>query len=181
MFLGNVKLRSNEIISDNKWHLVSYQRNKVVHSLTVDGKSVKFTSKESNSDRNYHILYIGENKTSMEATIEMEDFIWEYQNKKINFVEGVYELFSSSNDEYTVIPRGVTPMFNWELPIKDRYLNVSLTTGGSISKFHGISFNRMFYSNKCSEYLCAFCISVHRYTCKVLVFVYTDTERSLIL
>ena len=131
VLLDNVTLRSNEVISDNEWHLVSYQRNKILHSLTVDGKSVNFTSKESNSDRNYHILFIGENKTSMKATVEMEDFIWEYQNKEINFIKGVYELFSRSNDEYTVIPKGVTPMFNWELPTKDGYMNVSLTTAST--------------------------------------------------
>ena len=28
---------------------------------------------------------------------------------------------------------------------------------------------------------CPFCISVHRYSCEALVFVYTDTERPLIL
>jgi hypothetical protein len=67
----------------------------------------------------------------------MEDFIWEFQQQEINFVKGVYESFGSRSNEYVVISNGVVPLFNRKLPIRDRIVNVSLTTG--MGKYQDIS------------------------------------------
>ena len=48
--------------------------------------------------------------------------------------------------------------------------------------FHNFSdFNIFWRLISNLQYLCPFCISVHRYTCTALVSVYTDTERPLII
>jgi hypothetical protein len=116
--------------------LVSYLRDGNFHLLTVDGKTVNFTSRKSDSNTNYDILYIGETNTSTNLTVEMEDFIWEYQNKEINFVKGVYESFGGSTDEYMVIPSGVIPVFNWKLPVRNKGMNKTLTTGIDLRTFN---------------------------------------------
>jgi hypothetical protein len=132
-----IALSSSQIISDNKWHVVTYRRNGLSHALIVDKKTDVNFSSESNANRNYDILYIGENNTLTNATIEMEEFIWEFQQQEINFVKGVYESFGSRRNEYVVISNGVVPLFNRKLPIRDRIVNVSLTTG--MGKYQDIS------------------------------------------
>ena len=129
-FLDQDTLRSSDIISDNNWHFVRYRRNEKMLFLTVDENTVNLASAKSDPNTSYGILYIGDiNSASMNLTIEVEDFIWEYENTEVNFVKGVYESFGSSNDEYMIIPSGVIPIFNWKLSTRNKMTNMSLTTG----------------------------------------------------
>ena len=129
-FLDQDTLRSSEIISDDNWHFVRYRRNEKMLFLTVDENTVNLASAKSDPNTSYGILYIGDiNSVSMNFTIEVEDFIWEYENTEVNFVKGVYESFGSSNDEYMIMPSGVIPIFNWKLSTRNKMTNMPPTTG----------------------------------------------------
>ena len=122
-------LDSNVVINDNGWHLLSYERDEDFHSLNVDGEIINITCvNDFNSSISYDKLYIGENKTApLNFTMELEDFISKYENVEINFIKGLFQSFDASYDQYTIIPNGMLPVFNWQLPIRNNAINISTT------------------------------------------------------
>lgn len=105
------------MISDNQWHFVSFRKNGNILSLNVDENSVNLVSRNSDSNINYNVLFIGENNGRINSTIEIEDFIWEYQKNEVNFIKGVHESFGSSNSSnYMIVPDGTMPLFNKKIP-----------------------------------------------------------------
>ncbi|XP_028406187.1 uncharacterized protein LOC114528709 [Dendronephthya gigantea] len=117
---GGNSLNSNVTVTDNKWHFVSFRRDEKTLSLNVDEIGV---SRKSDSNINYNVLYIGEKSSRLNKTIEIEDFIWEYQNNEINFIKEVYASFGKSSSNYKIVPDGIMPLFN-----KKMSTNVTLST-----------------------------------------------------
>ena len=111
----NATLKTNSVVSDDKWHLIQYQRQKWKASLIIDRKE------EVESETKNHVyfkmdyyerLYIGQRPVD----ITFQDFIWEYNGKEVNFVNGLFDLYNDKNKDYMVIPKGTLPKFNENLP-----------------------------------------------------------------
>ena len=112
-------LETSTGVSDDKWHLIQYQRNETKALLIVDRKE-KVENKTKNNgytkmDYDQH-LNIGVSNYRYPFDITLQDFIWEYDGKNVNFVNGLFDLYHGKNNKYMVIPKGALPKFNEKLP-----------------------------------------------------------------